>query len=59
MALRKDKSYLVLMDGVSGSPEQGEIKDQDVSVDEETFNSLDSNLKDLKSSEDLMQKLKN
>ena len=49
MALRKDKSYLVLMDGVSGSPEQDEIKDQDVSVDEETFNSLDSNLKDLKS----------
>lgn len=49
MALRKDKSYLVLIDTVSSSPDQDEIKDQDVSVDEDNFNNLDSSLKNLKS----------
>lgn len=48
MALRKDKSYLVLLGNNDDSEQQG-IEDQNISVDEETFSNLDNDLKDLKS----------
>lgn len=58
VALRKDKTYSILLDDTEVGSEETEVEDQDVSVDDDTFNNLDNDLKDLKSQASRLSSIK-